>query len=472
MFLNRTNEFTDLEARYGSPRAEFVVLWGRRRIGKTSLAWAFCQGKPNVFYFSERASAEYLLREFSSAIRAAAEPGAAIPPDFAYPDWYTAFRKMGELASQSRFIAVIDEFPYLAESAAGVSTALQKAWDLHLRDTRLFLVLTGSTLSVMSHHVLDASAPLYGRHSWAFELKPLLIYDLPAFLPNYTPAQLVEVYAVLGGMPGYIQQFDDRRPVLDNIARQIVSVGGGLFGTARLTMLEELAEPGLNFKVLAVIARGAHKPEEIGRLAAIRDRNQLRRVLLRLLEVGLVEARQPLERDRGRRRQPGYFIADSYLRFWFRYIEPHARLLELREGENMVLEEIRRQWAQLVEPAWEEIGRVHLWRLSARRQFPFYLEEIGSWFSAQAQLDVVGLNRSERQVVFGEAKWRHQPATVQTLEQLTERSRIWLGRDPDWTIHYAIFARAFGQELQDLAAAEDNIHLYTPEDVLAVVPFS
>lgn len=464
MFLNRANELADLEARYKSRRAEFVVLWGRRRVGKTSLAWAFCQGKPHVFYFSERASAEYLLREFSHTLCTVSKPGIDTPQDFA--DWYTAFRQIGKLASKDRLIVVIDEFPYLAESAPGVSTSLQKAWDLDLSNSHVFLILTGSTLSVMSHHVLDASAPLYGRHTWSLELKPLLIYDLPAFLPAYTPTQFVETYAVLGGMPGYVQQFDDQRPVLDNVARQIISVGGSLFGTARLTVFEELAEPGLNFKVLEVIAGGAHKPADISRLAAIRDRHQLRRILLRLIEVGLVEARRPLERDRGRQRQPGYFVTDPYLRFWLRYIKPHVRLLEMREGEDLVREEVQSRWAQLVAPAWEEIARIHLWRSSARRQFPFRLEEVGSWFSARAQLDVVGLNRRERQVVFGEAKWRRQSATVQTLEQLIERSRVWLGRDPDWEVHYALFARIFGPELRALAATEGDVHLYTPEDVL------
>ena len=322
----------------------------------------------------------------------------------------------------------------------------------------------------MSHHVLDVSSPLYGRHTWAFELKPLLIYDLPAFLPTYTPTQLVETYAILGGMPGYIQQFDERRSVLHNIAQQIVAVSGSLFGAARLTVFEELVDPGLNFNVLEVIAGGAHKPEEIGRLAAIRDRNQVRRTLLRLLEVGLIEAREPLERDRGRQRQPGYFVTDHYLHFWFQHIKPHVRLLEMREGKALVLEQIRDQWAQIIAPAWEEVARTHLWRLSARRQFPFYVEEIGSWFSAQAQIDVVGLNRGEHRVVFGEVKWRRQPATMQTLDGLMARARAWLGRDPDWEVQYAIFAREFGQTLQEQAAMEGDIHLYTPEDVLSKLP--
>jgi hypothetical protein len=131
-----------------------------------------------------------------------------------------------------------------------------------------------------------------------------------------------------------------------------------------------------------------------------------------------------------------------------------------------VLEQIREQWAPIVAPVWEEIARLHLWRLSARRQFPFYLEEVGSWFSAQAQSDVVGLNWRDHRVVFGEVKWRRQPATLQTWEQLMTRARAWLGRDPDWEAHYALFAREFGEELQERAATEGDIHLYTPDDVL------
>ncbi|MEM7535444.1 MAG: ATP-binding protein [Chloroflexota bacterium] len=470
MFLNRVNELADLETRYQSNQAEFVVLWGRRRVGKTSLVWAFCQDKPSVFYFSERASSDYLLREFSQKLRAVLEPEHTAKvgefDDFSYPDWYTAFQQMAILANNQRIVIVIDEYPYLAESVPGVSTALQKAWDLHLSKTNIFFVLTGSTISLMSNHVLDATAPLYGRHTWALELKSLLIYDIPPFLPHYTATQCIETYAVLGGMPGYLQQFDDQRPVITNISRQIVSVSGSLFGSARLNIFEEISDPGLHLSVIEVIASGAHKPADIGRLAAIRDRGQLRRILLRLKEVRLIEARVPLDRDRGHQRQPGYFIADPYIRFWFRYIKPHMRLLEMREGEQVVLDEIRSQWGLLVAPTWEEIARTHLLRQSARRQLPFYLEEVGSWFSAQAQLDIVGINRRERRVLFGEVKWQRPPATIKTLDRLITQSQKWLGRDPDWDVYYTLFAQSFGAELEKRAAAEGDVFLYTPEDVV------
>lgn len=464
MFLNRTNELADLETRYASQQAEFVVLWGRRRIGKTSLIWEFCQNKPNLFYFSERAPEAYQLNAFSQQI--AALTSSTAEPVNSHSDWYAAFAQLAEIAKEQRIIVVIDEYPYLAESAPGISTALQKAWDLHLSKSNIFLVLTGSTISVLSRHVLDQSAPLYGRHTWNLELKPLLLYDLPDFLPKYTPTQLIETHAVLGGLPGHIRQFNDSRSVLNNVARQIVSVSGSLYGTARLMIFEELSNPGLNLKVLEVIAGGAHRPADIGRLAGIPDRAQLRRLLLELREVRLIETRQPLERDRGRQRQPGYFLADPYLRFWFRFIKPYAPLLEMREGEQLVLDEIRNQWAQMVAPMWEEIARTHLWRLSARRQFPFYLEDVGFWFSGKAQLDLVGINRRDHRVVFGEAKWRRKAATMQTLEQLRTQSKKWLGRDPDWDVTYVLFARDFGSALREEAEAEYDLFLYGPNDLL------
>lgn len=339
-------------------------------------------------------------------------------------------------------------------------------WDLHLAKSNIFLVLTGSTISVLARHVLDQNAPLYGRHTWNLELKPLLLYDLPEFLPKYTPTQLVETHAVLGGLPGHVRQFNDSRSVLNNVARQIVSISGSLYGTARLMIFEELPNPGLNLKVLEVIVGGAHRPADIGRLAGILDRAQLRRLLLELREVRLIETRQPLERDRGRQRQSGYFLADPYLRFWFRFIKPYAPLLEMREGEQLVLDELRNQWAQMVAPTWEEIARTHLWRLSARRHFPFYLEEVGFWFSGQAQLDIVGINRRDHRVVFGEAKWRRKAATMQTLERLKTQSKKWLGRDPDWDVTYVLFARDFGQELREEAEAEYDLFPYGPNDLL------
>ena len=196
MFLNRTRELTFLDSRFARPGAEFVVMYGRRRVGKSSLIYHWCQGKPAIYFFAARLPDAVLLREFSQEIAKALGQ-----PERSFTDWSSAFLALAELASEQRFVVVIDEYPYLADSSPGLSTVLQRAWDTVLQHTKLFLCLTGSNHSVMRRELLDGQAPLYRRHTWAYELNPLQPSDYRAFFPDYSAEQRIEAYAILGGMP-------------------------------------------------------------------------------------------------------------------------------------------------------------------------------------------------------------------------------------------------------------------------------
>ena len=196
MFLNRSRELSFLDNRYARPAAEFVVMYGRRRVGKSSLLYEWCQGKPFLYFFAARLPEAVLLHEFSQQVAQALGQ-----PERSFADWSALFAALAELGREQRFIVVIDEYPYLADSSPGLSTVLQRAWDTTLQHTKLFLCLAGSNHSVMRRELLDGHAPLYRRHTWAFELQPLLPSDYRAFFPTYSAQQVIEAYAVLGGMP-------------------------------------------------------------------------------------------------------------------------------------------------------------------------------------------------------------------------------------------------------------------------------
>jgi AAA+ ATPase superfamily predicted ATPase len=464
MFLNRTRELGYLSDRYAAGRAEIVVLYGRRRVGKSALLFEWSEGKPCIFFFARRADKATLLGEFSRAIHAFST-GAPAPDNFSYPSWGAAFSTVAELAATRRVVVILDEFPYLVEADPEIPTLLQREWDLRLQHTQLFLVLSGSIQSVIRQQVLDPTAPLYRRHTWPFELKPLTLANLPAFFPGYTAEQLVETFAVLGGMPYYLVSVDAQVGLLTNIKRHILAPQGSLFAEVRLQLHEELrGDIEESLAILRAIAAGAHRRADIARLAGLPVRTSDHR-LTTLVELGILEHRKAVERIRNTDRWGAYHLRDPFFRFWHQWVLPNEDYLAIGRRQEEVTDQVRQALPRIVAPIWEEIARHHVLVASADRVIPFQFEEIGSWWSGDAQIDVVGVNRMERRVLFGEAKWTREPMTEGVLERLIDRGNRWLGGDSGWDVHYALFAREFGQ-VRESAGQEPGFYFFTPADIL------
>lgn len=460
MLLNRQRELAYLNDRYARPTAEFAVLFGRRRVGKSTLIFEWCQDKPHLYFFAARLPDELLLAEFSQELARSLHQ-----PERAFSTWSEAFLALAELARQERFIVVIDEFPYLADSVPGLSTILQRAWDTSLQHTRLFLCLTGSTLSVMRREILDGQAPLYRRHTWAYELLPLQPSDFRAFFPAYTPEQIVEAYAVLGGMPRNLVAVAPQARLMQQVEREILSPAGSLFNEVRLVLHEELkGQVDVFGRVLEAIAHGAHARKDIAAATHL-TLAAAQHYLDDLQTIGVVEHRLPLTRLADHSRQGTYHIRDPFLRFWHRWVAPHRPLLEINQRQTQTLTEIRNDLPYIVAPVWETIAQHALLTAASQGRLPFSIQEVGSWWAQGAQVDVIGVNRSERRVVFGEARWRSANVTMEDLDSLVEKSLLWLRGDTSrWDVHYAFFARSFGQ--MDAIADDDTVHLLTPSDVI------
>ena len=484
MFLNRQRELGYLDSRYRRPGAEIAVIYGRRRVGKTALVFEWSRDKRCAFFFAQRLDSATLLRQFSRELALVDQPAAhpsmelrpalskaevtSVPADFSYPDWESAFRAMGDLAREQRLVVVIDEYPYLVEMVPGISTVLQKAWDLVLQHTNLFLILTGSLLSVMRRHLLDSQAPLYRRHTWPFELRPLQVNDLRAFFPQRSPAELVDTFAVLGGMPHYLISVDREATLMQNIEQDILSPAGSLFDEPRLQLHEELRGDIESYmRILGAIAGGAHYRRDVATRSGLGDANKVDWHLATLVELGLIEHRQPVSRIRKPRRWGTYHLRDPFFRFWHRWVLPRRNYLEIGQGQQETLDQIRRHMPYIVAPVWEEIARTHLYTASARGDIPIQIEEVGSWWSRDTQIDIVAVNRAERRVVFGEVKWQRVTITQADLDGLVNRGLRWLDDDPYWDVHYVFFAREFGR-VSDAVAADPHVHLYTAEDVVGI----
>jgi AAA+ ATPase superfamily predicted ATPase len=262
-FIGRQRELAELHDLSAERGAQFFILYGRRRVGKTTLLlhWAQESGLPFVYWVANRLSPTLQLRSFSQTLYNAAHPDAPADAEFSYPSWEMALEQAAQIAADRRLILILDEFPYLAEAERGLSSVVQNVWDHHFKEGQVFLVLAGSHIGMMTR-LLHYHAPLYGRFTGHLHLKPLPFSATAEFLPRYTTAERVAVYAILGGIPAYLERFDDDVSLADNVKRRIFR-STGIFRVDPLFLLQDqVREPRNYLSVLHAIGDGRHTLDE------------------------------------------------------------------------------------------------------------------------------------------------------------------------------------------------------------------
>lgn len=466
-FINRERELAALERLWtrAEQEAQLVVVYGRRRTGKTALLRRFVQGKPAVFWTAENTSAANLLRGFSQALWRYANPDVRPDAAFTFGSWEQAFRYAGRLAREQRSVVVIDEFPYASGALPVLPSLLQRLWDEYLTQTHLFLVLCGSSIGMMEQQVLAYRAPLYGRRTGQLLLRPLAFADARFFFPAYSPVQQVTAWAILGGVPAYLRLFSDRHPVMTNIREQILDSSSFLYYEPRFLVYAELREPRTSLAILEAIATGHHRQSDIVRVTGL-ERGLIGRTLATLRDLHLVERHVPATEPYPHKSRKGhYLLSDHFLRFWFRFVWPFQDRLDvgdITQAERTISEQL----SSFVGQAFEVLCREWIRQQGARGQLSFEPECVGSWWSRQSQVDVVALNRSERVILLGEAKWLRRPVGVDILEGLKRRGAQAIPGD-GWTVHYALFSRSGFTSGLHCRAEEERVMLVPLEKIVA-----
>jgi len=465
VFVNREQELQWLAERYASGRAEFIIVTGRRRVGKTALLTEFAADKPGVYFLAYLDSAEALLRRLSAAVWAAEHGPDAVPGS--YGSWLGLFQAVGRLAAGRRFVLILDEYPYLAGASTHLASVIQKAWDERLQHSQLFLVLCSSYRSVMERDVLNRDAPLYGRRTAQLTLRPLTVGQTGAFLPGRSAVELIEVYAVTGGMPAYLAQLHPDRSLWVNLRRTAFDPSNILYNDGLTLLRDEMRNPRHYAAVLRAIAGGHHTLSTIAREAGV-ERSSLPAYLSTLQGLGYVERRVPIGIARSARQRRGtWHIVDPYVRFWGRYILPYTGAIEKGQGAGLVDQVVRPTWEQFVAITWEDLARASVYELAARRTPGFWPEAVGSWWDAAHQLDLVAVSYQQRTAWLGEVRWRGDPMGMADLEALRQRVRAWRGSETGWHLYYALFSRGgFTRPLRKRAEEDPDLLLFKPEDVV------
>ena len=402
MFVDRRQELalldSLLERKYPSP-AQFVLMYGRRRVGKTSLLlhWAASTGLPFSYFPADKGPAALQRKELFARIL-----GTDVGEAPTFESWASCWQTIARFLADRRHILILDEFPYVLAADPAAASALQHAWDHLFQGSQLVLVLSGSHVHTMGH-LQKADSPLFGRFTGQWHLQPLPFAALREFFPSWSPEERVAAYAIAGGVPAYLEWLDPTLSLTENI-RQVILVPGSRFvGEPTMLLYDELSEASTHLAIIKAIGAGGHTLAEISS-AALVSKSHLPAYLTRLQELRLVERRLPVTIAPAKRRlakSGRYHLADPYFRFYFRFI--HTYRDELAQRREQLLPAIQDNLRAFVgATAFEELCRQWVVGQARAGDFPFAVQEVGSHWSPGVQVDVVAINWPKREVLLGE----------------------------------------------------------------------
>lgn len=443
-FNGRTQELGLLNALWEAPGAQFLVLYGRRRVGKTALLahWIEKMGY-RAFYWVATPSSPYAqLRAFSQAIYNFSNPEAPAPEEFTYASWEQAWRQVAHLARDQRLAVFVDEFTYLLEVSPELAGILQNVWDQVLSKANILLCISGSHLGMMKREFLAYQAPLYGRATAQMFLQPLPFGQTGVFFPAYSAVDRVALYALFGGIPAYWERIDPNKSISQNIKIQLLSPNNLMQAEPALLLHDFVSDLHNYVAILTAMARGARTPKELATATGLPN-GHIPKYVSVLAEAGFVERRVSVMKNPTVSRAGRYHITDPYLRFYYRFLEARQYQFSLKIQEQALAEITRHLLDYIGTHTWEELSREWTLRAGALGQLPFLPDQVGSAWERDFQIDVVGVNRMEKTLLLGECKWTLEAVERKVLTQLVEEKTAKLmPAEGKWRVYFLGFSRS------------------------------
>lgn len=452
-FVDRDVELDQLTDCYESETADFIVIYGRRRLGKSELVRQSIKDRDDAIYYQAvESTAPNQLEQFVDTATAQFPSLRNVRRD-----WEALLEALGEEDA----IVVIDEFPFLIEEDESLPSRIQRVWDLELQETGMTLVLVGSSISVMEDKVLSGSAPLYGRRTATIDLKPLDVADAHQFFSEYDPETAITAWTIYGGTPYYLQTIDSDQPLGVNVQQTILSERGLLYSEPEFLLRTELRQPNTYFSILRALAHGRRTPNEIAGMAGV-ESGSLSTYLQKLRRLRLVERHIPVTESPTASKRGRYRISAPLFRFWFRFV--YGNQDQLRMLDDAYDELVAPELADYVSPLFERLCQRALWDL-VDRQF----RDVGQWWFKEHEVDVLGL--TDDGLVAGECKFTSQPVSegvLANLERTTSEVR-WSEEPADGETLYVLFSRSgYTDDLERTADTRDDVLLFELSDLITL----
>lgn len=442
-FIDREPELKFLEGQHKTNGSNLVIIYGRRRTGKTELINEFQKNKPHVYFLCDKRGAESNAKELA---RISAEHFGDVMP--AVRDFYDAFLYLTKrLQSNEKLIVAIDEFSYLVEKDASIPSIFQKIVDEIIKNRRVMLILCGSSMSMMYEGTLSYKSPLYGRRTGFWELKPLEFKNVYKFFPEIGLEQAIQMYSIFGNIPAYLSVVNPKNSLEKNVIEKIMKKGAPLYREPEILLQAEIREVSTYKSILEAMSTSA-KLSEIAGKAGI-DAKDLPKYFKVLDNLQLIRKEIPATEVKSNKSL--YFINDRLFSFWFGFCSGNMSYIEEGKDGYVFDKFVAPNLVKLFSFAFEDVAREMLAYAT-----PFHAEKIGRWWGYERQdeirkrieIDSIALNEKTKQILFCECKWQNGVNAMKILAQLKEKAKFVQWNNEKRKEHYAIFAKSFKERIK------------------------
>lgn len=462
MFIGRQRELGELNRLYSTDKFQCVVMYGRRRVGKTALISEFIKSKETIFFTGQETNAKDNLENFSQCIFSISSDFSSSAPVF--PGYKEALEAVFEVAQKRRIILVIDEYPYLAQSYRGISSLLQTYIDKYKETSNLFIILCGSSLSFMENQVLGYKSPLYGRRTAQFRILPFDFAQAKEYFAgaDFSHEDTALLYGITGGIPLYLSLMDKSMTVEENIKQNFLTPSGYLFEEPGNLIKQECREPAQYNAIIKAIAGGASRLSEISSKVGL-ESGLCSTYISKLISIGIVKKEHPFREERSKKTI--YLLDDGMFKFWYRFVPDNVALIQRGEA-GLAYGQIADQISAYMGSVFEEICKQYLWQQNIAKQTPFMFTDAGRWWGnnkkkkAECEIDIIAANKDE--AIFAECKWTNERIGVDIIDTLVERGELFNYS----TNYYYLFAKTgFTEAIKTKAEAMNNVTLVCYEDI-------
>lgn len=458
-FVDREQEMATLQSEYERDGSALVVLYGRRRVGKTTLISEFIKNKKALFFLASEESESQNRLAFQE--KAADFLNSNLLKNVEVKSWDVLFRAIMDSHFDSKPVIVLDEFQYLGKSNPAFPSVFQRIWEEILKDRQVMVILCGSLISMMQSQTLAYDSPLYGRRTAQIRLKQIPFAYYHQFFPDKSRKELIEMYAVTGGVPKYIELFSQSKDIYSAIEKCVLNRSGYLYDEPYFLLQQEVSEVGSYFSIIKAIAAGNTKLSAIAGVLEVKS-TSLTKYLKTLIDLDILEREVPVTEDSPEKSKKGlYKIKDNYLRFWFAFVYPNMSFIESGHG-RIVMDKIRKNLVRNhIAFVYEDICRERMWEINAEGVWPFYFSKLGRYWDSKEEIDIAAIDPDGKNLILGECKYWQEPVGVSVLRELEAKAKTvsWeKEKRKTWFVLFSV--NGFTEELRAEAAVRTDLRLY------------